>query len=1150
MEFRILGPLEVLDDGRTVDVGAAKQRALLAVLLLEANRVVSSDRLSAALWGETAPETAQKALQVYVSQLRKALGKDRIRTRAPGYELRVEPGELDLDRFEQLVADRRLDDALALWRGTPLADFTYEPFAQAEIARLEELRLACAEQRIEGALERGSHSALIGELEALVREHPLREKLRAQLMLALYRSGRQAEALETYQAARRALTEELGIDPSPDLRELEKAILRQDPSLEARSSREVSPDAIEPGRGVFVGRENELAELREAFADAVAGRGRLVMLVGEPGIGKTRLAEEIAAHGRAHGAAVLVGRCWEGGGAPAFWPWVQSLRDYVRAVDVSRLRSQLGRGAADVAQILPDIRERLPDLPDPPADGSEGARFRLFDSATTFLRNAASTHPLVLVLDDLHAADEPSLLLLRFVAAALPGSRTLIVGTYRDVDPTVRDPLASTLAELAREPATSRIHLTGLTKEDVARYVEALGRTSARPKLAAAIHEETEGNPLFVGEVVRLLAAEGRLAEADDEALSALGIPQGVREVIGRRLRRLSGECARLLTLASVLGREFGLDALEPVAGLARDELYGLLDEAVGARVLTSIPDARGRLRFAHALIRETLYEELTTPRRVQLHRRAAGALEDLYEADPEPHLAELTYHYVEAAPGGDVDKALLYAERAANRALELLAFEEAARFYELALEALELTPAGDEARRCELLLGLGEAQARAGNEAAASSAFLGAAELARAGHLPEQLARAALGYGGRFVWMVRGADEDVVPLLDDALRALGDRESALRAKVLARLAGALRDQPEPERRTELTTQAIEIARRLEDRSALAYALDGMYCAVWGPDNPEERLDIAGELLQVAREVGDRERMIQGHYYRAVALLELGRVLDVREELIVMDRLASELRQPAQRWYVEVLRGIVALFQGDLETAEQAVPRGIEFASAMRSRMASVAFRLQSTMLAQMRGDLEHGVEVIEQSVEEMPTLTAFRAILANLYAQRGRDADARAVLESIAERSFEVLPDNDKLYAWSLFGEVCSVLGDSTHASALYEVLAPYSGRNVVCHPGCAIGSVSRYLGLLAMLLGRLDEAERHFEHALEMNERMGARPWLAHTRLDYARMLAARGGAGDRERASDLLEAARATYRQLGMSGPPAGAEALGAR
>jgi DNA-binding SARP family transcriptional activator len=319
MEFRILGPLEVSSDGQALDLGGAKQRALLAVLLLDANNVVSTDRLIDALWEDDPPESAQKALQVHVSGLRKLVGRERLQTKAPGYLLQLEDGELDLDRFRELHEGGRPAEALSVWRGPPLSDLADLRFAQPEIARLEDLRLACLEERIEQDLQARRHAELTGELEALVAEHPLREDLRAQLMLALYRSGRQAEALDAYQAARRALVDELGIEPGRELRELHQRILNQDPGLDLGGRPASEPEA-EAGPA-FVGREPELAELTAGLDDAFGGRGRLFLLQREPGIGKSRLADELLSRAKARGAHVLVGRCWEAGGAPAYWPW-------------------------------------------------------------------------------------------------------------------------------------------------------------------------------------------------------------------------------------------------------------------------------------------------------------------------------------------------------------------------------------------------------------------------------------------------------------------------------------------------------------------------------------------------------------------------------------------------------------------------------------------------------------------------------------------------------------------------------------------------------------------------------------------------------------------------------------------------------------
>ena len=567
MDFRILGPLEVHDGARALALGGTRQRALLALLLLHANEVVANDRLLEELWGAERVDDATKTLQVAVSRLRRALaaggpperGGELLVTQPPGYKLCVEAGELDVQRFEAqaqsgrealafgdaALARERLVGALSLWRGPPLSDLEYESFAQAEIARLEELRTAALEDRIAADLELGRHADVIAELHELAQRHPLRERVREQLMLALYRSGRQADALEVFMSARAALTGDLGIEPGRELRELQEAILRQDPSLDPPAGEDSTASS---GRGVFVGRERELAQLDGALDDVLAGHGRLVLVAGEPGIGKSQLADELLRRAGARGARVLVGRCWEAGGAPAYWPWVQSLRAYARELEPDDLRAQLGAGAPELSQLMPELRELIPELPEPPASPSEGDRFRLFEAASSFLKNATEARPLVLMLDDLHAADEPSLLLLRFVARELAGSRLLLLCAFRDVDPTLQDPLVAAVAELVREPRTAQIQLAGLNEPDLVRYIERSTGIEPAPQLARAIHAATEGNPLFVAEVVRLLDAEGDLTEPE----AHMRIPPGIRVVIRQRVGRLSERCRSLLAPASV----------------------------------------------------------------------------------------------------------------------------------------------------------------------------------------------------------------------------------------------------------------------------------------------------------------------------------------------------------------------------------------------------------------------------------------------------------------------------------------------------------------------------------------------------------------------------------------------------------------------
>jgi DNA-binding SARP family transcriptional activator len=1153
MEFRILGPLEVCaEGGRKLDL-AGKQRTLLAILLLNANEAVSTDRLIEELWTGKPPETAGKALQVYVSQLRKLLGKDRLETRTPGYLLRVDDDELDLARFRRLQREGKLREALALWRGSPLSDLADEHFAQTEIARLEELRLACVEERIEQDLTEGRHADLVGELEALVAEHPLRERLRAQLMLALYRSRRQAEALEAYQAARRTLVDELGIEPSPDLQELERRVLRQDPTLEApvRPKPEEKPAPRRRAAGTFVAREWELATLGAGLEDALAGRGRLFLLVGEAGIGKSRLADEFASRAKEHGVQVLWGRCWEAGGAPAYWPWVQSLRTYLRARAPEELRTELGEHAAELAQLLPELGDLYPDHSPLPTLDPDSARFRLFDSVAAFLRNGARRQPLLVVLDDLHAADEPSLLMLRFLAGELAEMPIVVVGTYRDEEAAEAEPVSASLSELRRLPSR-HLQLGGLAAEHVAAYIELATGITPPASLVEAIHTETEGNPLFVGEVVRLLAAEGRLSESPEPGWR-LQIPPGLHEVIARRLRRLSKDCRRLLTLASVLGREFSLEALERVVDATEDELLDGLDEAFAARVLADVPGAGGRVRFSHARVRDALYDDMSPARRAQLHRRIADALEQLYGADPEPHLAEIAHHYFLAGPRGDVEKTIEYTRRAGDSAVALLAYEEAVRQYEMSLRALKRRAVKDDHETCELYLALGDALAKAGRMSEAKESFVAAADVARTALLHEQLAQAALGYGGRFVWSRAWGDTRLLPLLEEALSVLPADDSELRVRLLARLAaGPLRDTLPAEPRKAMAEEALEMARRLGDPATLAYALEGRYETYWGPDELEERLAIANELIQVAETAGDPERAYAGHDCRFYVLLEAGDLPGAYQDHEASSRLADELRQPAQLWDTAVRRAKLALFEGRFADAEHAIHEALELGRLAQSANAQAAFDLQLYALRRERGELAEMMDVVVRSIS--PWYPVWRYVLVDVYAQLDRRQDAVAAFDALANDEGLAHPrrlfgefEMQWLFSLNLLPEVCRYLGRADWAAELYELLLPYAHHNATLAPELCGGSVSRGLGILAATLSQEENAAEHFEHALEQNASMGARPWVAHTQYDYARMLLDRDAPGDTGRTDELTTSCLRTCKELGMSALEARAEAL---
>lgn len=1148
MDFRILGPVEALHGGRSIGLGGGRQRALLAVFLLHPNETLSTERLVDELWGERPPATATKTAQVYVSRLRKALSSAEeegasavLSTREGGYELRFDPDRLDAHRFERLLSEGRrelgagaaeaavakLESALSLWRGAPLANLAYEAFAEGEAARLQELRASAHEQLIEARLALGCSDELIPALEALIAEHPYRERLRAQLMLALYRADRQAEALQAYQDARTALVADLGIEPGERLRELERAVLAQDPALAlaAPERRPRTPAADRSTARAFVGRERELTELLAVLEDAFAGRGRLCILVGEPGIGKSRLAEELVERARDRGARVLVGRCWEAGGAPAYWPWVQALRPYVQEADPVLLGERLGSGAPYLAELVPELRERLPDLPEPPAIEPEAARFRLFEAVAGLLSAAGERDPIVLALDDLHAADAPSLLLLRFVARELGSSRVLVVVACRDADPAPGDALAETLGELAREQGVRRLGLRGLGEDEVAEYVEASADVEPPPGLARAIHAETDGNPLFVAELVRLLDAEGSLGRVD----AHLSIPPGVSAVIARRVGRLPEGARELLSRASVLGRELDIDVLGRLGGMPRDELLDVLERPMAERLLSEVPDAPGRLRFAHALIGDALYGALTPGRRMQLHAAAVEAIEAVHAGAPGPHLADLARHCAAAGSGPLAAKTVDYARRAGNRAVSQLAYEEAVRLYEAALAA-----AGDDgALRCDLLLALGDAQGRAGDAEASKRSFRDAASLAERLALPEQLAWAALGYGGRYVWDVSRDDPARLPLLEQALDAVGEDDSVLRVKLLARLAGGpLRDAGFPAgRRRRLAGEGLAMARRIGDPGALAYALSGHIAANHSPDAAPGQVTLASELLAGAIAAGDLERVAEAHEHRGAALLELGDIAGARADIAALDALAKELGQPAQEWFAAVWHALLALLAGDLTSAEPVMERARELGAQAMSWSGPVSYGLQLFALRREQGRLDEVEETVRRAVAEYSTYPIWRCAEAFVAAELGREDDARRSLAALAAEDLAALPfDEEWLVSVSLLAETASAVGDAGLAAPLYARLLPYADRIAVAYPEISVGSVSRYLGLLAATAGRWEDAEGHYTGAREANAAIGARPWLARTLHDQARMLLRRDAAGDRERARALsAEAAR---------------------
>jgi class 3 adenylate cyclase/tetratricopeptide (TPR) repeat protein len=889
--------------------------------------------------------------------------------------------------------------------------------------------------------------------------------------------------------------------------------------------------------GVFVGREAELEQLRDALNGALAGRGGLLLLVGEPGIGKTRTAEELATYAQVRGANVHWGRSHEGEGAPAYWPWAQAIRSYVREADPVALAWELGQGAGDVAHLVPEVRERLGDVSEAPALDSDEARFRLFDSIATFLVGASRSRPLVVILDDLHWADEPSLLLLKFVARQASDSGLLVVGTYRDVELGRHHPLARTLAELAEIQGSRRVPLRGLDTEAVGRFIEMTAGIESPPGLAAAVHDQTEGNPFFVTEVVRLMASEGSL-EGPGSGGWELAIPQGVREVVGRRLDRLSEEANEVLTLAAAVGREFNLDVLEGLNGKPRAELVDAIEQAIESQVVSEAPHSQGGYCFSHALVRETLYAELTGTRRVELHRRIGESLERIFEADPDPPVAELAHHFIVAAPAGEADKAIAYAERAARRASDQLAHEEAATHYERALEVLDFAPGSDPTRRLALLLELGEAQRRAGRFIAGRESFEAAAAAARELGDSESLARAALGMSA--LSEVGRLDETIVEVIEESLAALGNEDSVTRVELLGGLSQELVWRDPQGEAAPLTREAVAIARRLGDPRTLAAALAReMFLMVATPEAMRQRLRNTGEMLQLAERAGDRELAVRGHVYRMLALLDVGDVAGADVELDTYSRLAEELRMPQHLWHVPLLRGMRASMDGRFADAERLADEARRGGERAQEPLSAQLYALQMSVLRRHQGRVEEMIPAVREMAQRYPAIRAWRLALVSFLADAGRLEETRTEFERLAAHDFDDIPlDAQWLTAMTRIADACAHLGDAQRAALLYEKLAPFADYAVVAGRAASMnGPVSSYLGRLATTLGRVDDAIRHLEHGLELGRRMGDRPSATEAAHYLAAALLERGATGDRERALELLTQCLDAAQEIGM-------------
>jgi len=1082
MQVRVLGAIELVVGGSVVDLGGLKQRALLAILLAADGHAVSAERLVDLLWGEDPPAKALTSLHAYIARLRRLLEPVRepraparvLVSRPPGYALLPDGIDVDARRFTRLLAEASplitadptraeslLRSALDLWHGEAFAGVAgTTPVVQAEAARLEELRLTAVEDLWATRVALGRHRHAAPELEHLVESHPLRERLWALLALALYRSGRQAEALEALRRARRRLVVEAGLEPGVELRSLEEAVLRQAPDLDLPTVADHQDRPI-TGSAALAGRDAQLLEVGRAMDAAAAGHGRIVLVSGEPGIGKTSLAQAVAANAKASGF-----RCGWGGwepdaGAP-LWGWQQAVHQLLGDSDVLQLA---GTAPIDAAS----------------------STFRLAGTVVEALRAGP---PSLLVLDDMHWADADSLRLLRRVAATLADVPVLLVVTCRDSEADISSAVAEVLAALARlEPA--RIGLSGLDDDAIRSLVSQYAGIDVDHRVATAIRARTDGNPFYIHEFVRLLTSAGDLA--DPEASSWREVPGGVRDVVRQRLAQLPDEAGEILAAAAVLGRSFDLDVVEAAVEAPANAVDDSVEAALRCGLLEE--ETPSQYRFTHALVRDAIYRSLPATARTRAHARAAQALERRRIGRLEAHTAQLAEHYRLAGPV-HARSAWTFANRAAHRAAESSAHDEALRLFRMAAELQDQDPMATAEEREAVLTGLGRALHWMARPMEAWVALADAARSALARGDSVAAAHSLLVISERNIWTWRDyamPDQAAVQLWDEVLAQLPASEILLRAHVQAALAVELLFQPgTADRATSLATDAVLTTRHAGTPQELLPVLQLAHLAMERPDLLDRRAAIADELVILAGRHDDVNGLAAALCMRAVDRAERGAWEQALADISRADRIA------AQHQLVPVLLIAASAFAlerqavGDFAGAETALERILLLQSTVSMAPSALGIGQLATMRL-VQGRMAELEPALQAAAVHQPVLRDLHALA---LIACSRTDEARMMLGDWAEQR-PLLRD----FAWTgltgIRARVWIEFGDQRAIADLRDQLTPYADRLAVGGMGAFfLGSVGHTLGHLALAAGDRAAARDLLRAALDTHRRLGLEP------------------------------------------------------
>jgi tetratricopeptide (TPR) repeat protein len=908
------------------------------------------------------------------------------------------------------------------------------------------------------------------------------------------------------------------LEKDPEKRpESAKVVLEALESIEAgKVSRESTVEASTTTenplyRRIFVGRESEQKQLQDAFNGALSGQGSLMMVVGEPGIGKTALTEQLSTWVKLRGGRTLVGHCYEEGSLSLpYLAFVEAMRSYVLDREAKDLREELGTGAADVARIVSEIREKLKVKPRPKGDPEE-ERYRLMQGVSDFLHNAANVQPILIVIEDLHDSDKGTLDMLIHVSRHLTNSRLLLVGTYRDVEVDRTHPLSAALAELRRLATYGRVLLRGLNADEVRRMLEGITREEVPWSLAEAVHRQTEGNPLFVQEVVRYLVEEGLLSQQEgrykptkDTPLE-MSIPEGLRDVIGKRLSLISKECNQLLSIAAVIGREFSLEVLRKVSGLSDEELFHACEEVKKAAVVEERTGVGAAVtyRFAHAFFRQTLYEETIAPKRIFLHQQVARALEEIYTGRLQEHAAELAEHFSYSSDKADLEKAVSYGEMAARRATEVYAYGEAVRLLEQALKVQEILDPQDKSRQCDLLLSLCEAlfpimETRRIIEIEAPAAF----SLAESLGDNSRAVGACIGAIFSILWEQLSFTSPEADKWAERINRYARPDTVER--VYADISLGARKYWIGDKRTGLSllNQAVDLARRIGDQQALWIASSMFLWYTIAPQYTEQRVRLCEELW-----AGSHASL---NTNTAMVLLWIIDTSLIMGRLKQVEDVGGELRNLAERTGGISSRALSASTDAHLAIIDGRFEDAMEIAESLRAQVeeTSVSSFGYAAASSGIKAQLYLGTS-LEAIGHEIPLGPAeMIPVPCLVHALLGQKEEATEIIEKnvVNRPCIGTLEDLTSTWQDILFLEASVLIG---HCQATELLIKRFTDTNMITSGIFYTTCIPRHLGGAAALLGKYDEARKYYQEAIKVCTDMPFRPELALSKLQLAELL-----------------------------------------